>query len=150
MVGLIAAVSKSGYTSRQRLLHAKRCLAEGHDINAQDSNGDSALIIACKRNSLTLMRFLIDSGVDVNLANRQGRTVLHYAVAEYFSEEKVCLLLKSGAESSLKDNNSKTAKDRAIELLRHSNADYLESCEQQLKLDKLIDQKSDDAEQLSF
>jgi uncharacterized protein len=78
----------------------KTILARGADPNLQDTQGDTALLLACDR-STTIVRALVEGGARVNLANQQGRTPLMTA-AEY-SLETVRLLLERGADVSHRD-----------------------------------------------
>lgn len=82
------------------------------DPNAKDKVGNSVLFFA--NNDPEIAELLLNNGVDVNLKNDQGRTVLIDA-ASANDLEFVKLLLKHKADRQIKDNNGKTALDYATE-----------------------------------
>ncbi len=84
----------------------KAILARGADPNLQDTQGDTALLLACDH-STAIARALVEGGARVDLANREGRTPLMTA-AEY-SLETVHLLLERGADVSHRDGAGLTA-----------------------------------------
>lgn len=99
-------------------------LSKGADvnINAQNAQGKTALIIACAETQLTIVRHLLFTGpgalgdrrsnIDVNLAERDGHTALMYAVC-YNSASIVRLLMQVGANASLLSEQGLSAKDMA-------------------------------------
>jgi ankyrin repeat protein len=82
----------------ERIDDLKRLVKEGADINAQDELGRSALIIAMDQDYANpdWLEFLIASGINVNLQNKDGDTALD--LARYNSnQEAIDLLLKHNA-----------------------------------------------------
>ena len=76
----------------------QRLVKEGADINAQDQLGRSALIMAMDQDYANpdWLEFLIASGINVNLQNKDGDTALD--LARYNSnQEAIDLLLKHNA-----------------------------------------------------
>jgi hypothetical protein len=61
----------------------------GANINLQDINGDTALIIAVRNGSLDIVYDLIDAGADPNLKNNDGKTALDIAADEDQNQEEV-------------------------------------------------------------
>ncbi len=55
---------------------------KGADLNAQDSDGRTALHYACSSKDESIVTFLVNKGADVNLRDKRGKTALHYAVCE--------------------------------------------------------------------
>ena len=65
------------------------------DINMRNKEGDTLLIVQCKKNCLVTAKFLLDSGADANLTDKEGSTVFAIAcrLAHY---EIIKLLLEYG------------------------------------------------------
>ena len=81
-----------------RIDDLQRLVKEGADINAQDELGRSALIMAMDQDYANpdWIEFLIASGINVNLQNKDGDTALD--LARYNSnQEAIDLLLKHNA-----------------------------------------------------
>ena len=79
---LMALVSADG----DNLAIAKLLVAHGADINAEDSNGVSVLMYACRRSPrkvkfLEMFKFLLGKGANIDHKDNLGRTVLMYASA---------------------------------------------------------------------
>lgn len=72
---LIAAAA-SGDLSRAREL-----LERGAGVNAQDSDGTTALISACRNCDMQMVELLLRHGADVNLEDNSSRTPLYIANA---------------------------------------------------------------------
>ena len=86
------------------------------NINAQDSNGRTALMIASDQLKNDYVRLLIDSGADVNAVDYAGRTALMLAANHMYDNDGIVkLLLDSGADKNIKDNNGMNALDFAKE-----------------------------------
>ena len=56
---------------------------------------------------------LLAAGADASLADRWGRTALHYAAADGVSEEMFQILLGAGADPQAKDAQGRTPCDQA-------------------------------------
>ncbi|XP_026140733.1 B-cell lymphoma 3 protein homolog isoform X1 [Carassius auratus] len=88
---------------------AKILLKNGSEINAGDNkSGRSPLVHAVENNFTDMVIFLIESGCDVNAQSYSGNTALHSACGRGHIEI-VRVLLKNGADSSLKNNHNDTA-----------------------------------------
>lgn len=73
--------ASDGKISSLRFLIDKR-----QDINAQDGNGCSPVIIATQHNHPTCVIFLIKNGADTTLRDGNGDTALHWAAYKGFVE----------------------------------------------------------------
>ncbi|XP_073703921.1 uncharacterized protein bcl3 [Garra rufa] len=88
---------------------ARILLKSGAEINAGDNkSGRSPLVHAVENNFTDMVSFLIESGCDVNAQSYSGNTALHSACGRGHIEI-VRVLLKNGADSSLKNNHNDTA-----------------------------------------
>ena len=93
-----------------------RLLEYNVDVNQQDSDGLTALSLAClKRSYLTVKLLLEKKGIDIGSVDyTAGRSVLHFA-AVINDSAIVELLLQHGADPALKDRQGGTAVLRAVD-----------------------------------
>src|SRR5215813_5657153 len=77
-------------------------LRTGVDVNAMDSNGNTALQCAAASGSIAVVQALLGAGADVRSQSKDGFTALHAAAVEH-EVRIVELLLSAGA-----DVNSRT------------------------------------------
>jgi ankyrin repeat protein len=80
------------------------------DIDA----GLTPLALAARRESLPMVKALLDAGANINLRNPYGSTALHHAV-NYAGPELVELLLDHGAELNAANDEGLTPLDLAVE-----------------------------------
>ncbi|XP_065349814.1 uncharacterized protein LOC135945834 [Cloeon dipterum] len=74
------------------------------NLNALNSNGESAFLIACKRKNWNVVDLMLTKDVAVNAKDPEGKTALHYAAGSG-KLEIVKTLLERGAELNLKDSS---------------------------------------------
>ncbi|MDX2269158.1 MAG: protein kinase [Bryobacter sp.] len=63
----------------RRDVFVPKLLDRGADINAQDSTGDTPLMLAAKRGDPSLVAYLLSRGADPNLRDMEGRSCLDHA-----------------------------------------------------------------------
>jgi hypothetical protein len=84
----------------------KKCLDRGANVNVKGTDGKTALIISIERKEIDLIRILINSGADVNLADNNGVSPLIYALLINPIDIRILnRLLEAGADVNLADNN---------------------------------------------
>jgi len=112
-------------------------VSKSSNLNAKDSEGNTALFYAIKKNDFNISRLLIEKGANINLQNIKGKTPLMISISnsinrnKFFNEISKFLILKN-ADVNIKDNARKTPLMYAaflgnIELLRFiilKGADY--------------------------
>ena len=76
-------------------------LGAGADKSFVSNNGYTALMAACRKGHVEVVRTLLDAGADKNFANKDGRTALMLAF-EFGQAEVLDLLLDAGANFSTK------------------------------------------------
>lgn len=87
-------------------------------INRLNSQGFTALHLACTKNNVNIVQILLDAGADITAVNKEKYSVLHYAAA--FSNVKIIKMLldhKVDGKSvslSLEDPNKRTALHTAV------------------------------------
>ena len=82
------------------------------DVNAQDRDGLTPLHRAAQKGHVRAARELLDNGAQPNLVGMNGVAPLHSA-AQHGREEMVNLLIGRHADRTLRDNQGRTASDRA-------------------------------------
>jgi ankyrin repeat protein len=95
-----------------------RIWAEAIESKVTQLIGDAVVYYAASRGDLTKMEELVRKGIDVNLADAQGRTALHYA-AQGGHKDVVELLFAENASVDAKDKDGKTPLELAASQ-RHS------------------------------
>ena len=91
----------------------KALINAGIDVNAEDKNGNTALMCAAAYGYTDTVNLLIDKGADVNARSNDGVTAL-MRVAWYGKTDVAKVLIKAGADLELKDNNEQTALMKAV------------------------------------
>ena len=122
--GLNGVTTLMSYVWRERKDTVQQLLDRGADVNAQDSDGDSALHGAAQNGNIEIIDLLVAKGANLNLKNKVGGTPLMWA-AVYGHEDAARRLLERGADPSLKDADGKTARDWAIRNKRETVAKLL-------------------------
>jgi uncharacterized protein len=87
-------------------------LEKGANLSGQDSRGDSALIYAVRANRMASVQLLLSLGTNVNLANHQGCTALHFtqgSVADENASSILRLLLEKSPAIDYQDRDGWSA-----------------------------------------
>jgi serine/threonine-protein phosphatase 6 regulatory ankyrin repeat subunit B len=114
---LIEAGARKGWNEAELILAAKagdhkrvRQLMGKTDVNIRDTDGSTALLIACQEGDLEVTRVLLDSGASVAIRNESGRTPLMEAAKKH-SPELTKLLLQAEPDLDLnaQDEQGETA-----------------------------------------
>jgi ankyrin repeat protein len=94
----LSGAARSGDLTRVKLL-----IANGTDANTADTNGGrTPLHWAVKGNHIEVVRYLLESGADIDRGERAGKTALDFA-AESGQIEMTQLLVDSGADVNKRD-----------------------------------------------
>jgi ankyrin repeat protein len=92
---------------------AERLIAAGVNVNAQDQSGSTALMFAASGPFASTVQLLLDHGAKINTVDtKEHWSALMWAAAEG-QVEIVELLLKNGADPSLKEVDGDTAESFA-------------------------------------
>jgi len=94
-----------------KFLIIKSLIDNGADINKTDAFGNTLLYYAVEQEDVKLVKFLIQSGCDINKVTRgDGDSVLHYA---YFQKNReiILTLIDNGANEEHINIYNKTPKD---------------------------------------
>ncbi|KRX01603.1 Ankyrin repeat-containing domain [Pseudocohnilembus persalinus] len=87
----------------------------GIDVNSQDSEGNTGLILAVEARKPDIVKYLIDQQADLNLQNLKGKTALHFA-CDKADKEIVLQLLLAGADYEIMDEDKKKPGAENIEI----------------------------------
>jgi ankyrin repeat protein len=93
-----------------------KLLYAGVDVNEKYGKCYTAMLVlisftVSNQNIFPLMERLILFGADINSPDKLGNTALHYACNNSFTAQVVGILLKQGANPTLKNNRGQTAID---------------------------------------
>jgi ankyrin repeat protein len=107
---LIDAVAGGIHKEAMRvLINASK---EAGALDAQDLQGDTALLLTHDNGNTDVMRMLLAAGADPNVQDNDGKTLLHYmaeeGITEYVRYEDVEALLAAGADPNLIDKKGWT------------------------------------------
>lgn len=80
---------------------------QNNGIDIKDEFGRSPLLNAALYNNVSLMRWLLKEGADINLKDNNGYTALHFAAQEAHNES-LSLLLANNASVNAIDTNGNT------------------------------------------
>jgi len=99
-------------------------IALGVDVNLRNSDGNTALWLACVANSETCVRALVAAGIDLDNRNDTGATTLMYC-ASSGKHAMLAILLELGADPLVKNFDDARAVDlcatlECLQLLRHT------------------------------
>ena len=91
-------------------------LERGADVNAQDQNHASPLLLAVERHLVDITRILLQRGAEPNMKNIKGKTPLHVLLEQDFHDYEdvngvlvvVQLLLDNGADVNAQDEDDTT------------------------------------------
>jgi hypothetical protein len=86
---------------------------------------ETPLLHALKSRKLQSTRALLELGANVNFADSQGVTALHYAIRQYHEPEVIALLLEHGASPALASKRGVTPLDLAVRMGRRDVAQML-------------------------
>ncbi|MEH7494568.1 ankyrin repeat domain-containing protein [Neobacillus niacini] len=86
----------------------RRLIEEGVDINTQDSEGRTSIMIATYNNDAETAKILIDAGADVNIQDEIENNPFLYAGAEGYIEI-LKLTIQAGADPSITNRYGGTA-----------------------------------------
>ena len=98
----------------------------GAPINEPDSIGQTALHYAvCHKYAKRLVSILVERGAELNPVRKtDGWTPLHLA-AMFGKCDVAHVLLEAGVDTSIKDDDGKTAEDVAKQYRKYNFADFL-------------------------
>ena len=89
-------------------------LTVGFPLDATDDHGNTLLIVACQNGNRKLAELLVMRGAEVNLANKEGNTALHFAL-EYDPRGTLGeYLIEHGADDSLENKIGLTPYDGIV------------------------------------
>ena len=85
----------------------------GADTNATNKRNETAFTLACMINNESAIKVLLNAGADSNIADIDGYTCLHYAVARHCSIEVLQAIIDHGANVNATNRRNETALSRA-------------------------------------
>jgi ankyrin repeat protein len=94
-------------------------IKSGVNIDEQDNEGNTPLLVAVEKNDLETVQLLVNNGADINLKNKEGSTPLNIAVMkgnkDYY--DMIKLLLAFEADPNIKDSKGLTLIEKILYIL---------------------------------
>ena len=109
---LIKSIKAGSVESVKELLYA------GADVNSEDDEGNTCLMVAIDVGNETLAQLLVDKGAEVNSKNIDGKTALYLAVSHSHREFQKF----ETKESPLSENMQDSIYTRLVYILLHAGA----------------------------
>ncbi|KAJ3642022.1 hypothetical protein Zmor_028486 [Zophobas morio] len=98
----------------------KLLIEKGIDVNVQDGNGKTALLLAGENGVYETAEMLLNSGASLNIVDNDKMNALHYASQSWKDNRDVIkLMIEKGIDVNVQDGNGKTALQLACK-----NGDY--------------------------
>jgi hypothetical protein len=106
---LLSIAGPSGWASTT----ATVLLENNANVNAAHDWKGSPLLLACDKNDETVVKMLISAGANVNLADAEGNTALHFACKKFldhgsFRESPVEMLIKANADPTIRNKKGES------------------------------------------
>ncbi|MGF1607376.1 MAG: ankyrin repeat domain-containing protein [Rhodothalassiaceae bacterium] len=100
------------------LLEARQLLNRGLTANVRDAEGVPVLVIAAETGDLDMLRFLIESGANINAASRSDGSTALMRLVERRDLAGATYLLEQGPDLDARDKRGETALIKAVKLGR--------------------------------
>ena len=94
-----------------RLRRLEESLNEGFNINSEDNQGNSLLMIAVQNGHMKAVALLAQRGSSLDHTNINGNTALHYALAYDTTGEIATYLIEQGADDTIENHQGLSAYD---------------------------------------
>lgn len=103
---------------------ASQCLESGCAVDALDSKGWTALMLAASYNQKDMIVFLANKGADIDVKNQAGRNALHYGIKKRHLTA-ISTLLSCNANPNIPFINSYLGVDfNPVELIPQTDIEY--------------------------
>ncbi|KAK8727165.1 hypothetical protein OTU49_009724, partial [Cherax quadricarinatus] len=87
-------------------------ISAGANVNLQNMNGFTALILAAREGNTIILNKLLAAGANLNLQEKSGKTALHWATRNHWLDA-IKALLKTCPDVTIKDKRGMTPLDVA-------------------------------------
>jgi len=139
LIAISSNLSSDEKDRRESLLRTSRkMLKHGGNINAIEKNNESGLFNAIRLCDYELVSFLLAGGIDPNIINDSGDTVLNLIIFEGIKElDIILLLINYGANPNIKNKDGKTIYELLNMIVLHILGTYIIKDDQIInKIDK--------------
>ncbi|MEM6734807.1 MAG: ankyrin repeat domain-containing protein [Bacteroidota bacterium] len=100
-----------------------------YDPLSTQKDGSTLLHAAIDKQNVELLKYLVELGININVKDNNGQTVLHYAAMQVDDDELLKYLIEAGADKNMTTEFDESAYDlaKANELLseKNTNIDFL-------------------------
>jgi len=135
IIALSSSLSIEEKNRRESLLRiSKKMITHGGNINALEKNNESALFNAIRLCDYALVSFLLSGGINPNIINDDGDTVLNLIIFEGIKElDIILLLLNYGANPTIRNKNGQTIYEILNSIVLHNSGTKLLSDKEMIK-----------------
>jgi len=92
--------------NNNNIVHIKRLIDSGVDLDVQDNEGDTALTWAAYKSNKEIVELLITAGASLNVQDNDGNTALILSLFKNNNNIEIAkILTKAGADWSIKNND---------------------------------------------
>lgn len=121
LIAISSNLSEKEQLKRESLLKtARKMLKYGGDINAVEDNNETGLFNAIRLRDFELCSFLLEGGIDPNIQNNSGQTVLEEVIYDGVSSlDLILLLITYKINPTIKNKHGKCIYEILNDLILH-------------------------------
>ena len=83
-------------------------IKQGYPLEARNDKGETPVQLAVRYGHWTLVKILVDAGADINVSDKEGRTLLMIALAKHITDENLTMLADKCKNYSALDNEKRS------------------------------------------
>ena len=126
-VSVVPTANRVSFTATEQATIDEFVRENGNDVTKADFRGDTLLHEAAANRNVTVVKYLVSIGADVNVRNSNGGTPLHRAAWNDSNVEVLRYLVSQGADINIRNRDGRTPLDIARNNGHTEMVQFLES-----------------------